>query len=289
MEKLGIIDIGSNSVRYMEAECTLEHVHSLFKSVHTTRLAEGQDQNHLLQDAPMRRTADIVNVLSESATEKGLPVFAYATSAVRDAANKDIFLSMIHPSLEVSVLSGDEEGRLAYKGATGGRGTLIDIGGGSMQVVTESISFSAPTGCVRFKEICSDGSPETLMKAVVPWADRFCSELPKVTGTVKGVGGTITTIGALLLDQNQYNGRELEKILITSESLNALTDRLFAMGEGRKNHPLLKRRHDIILHGCTLLHYLMIRLNIDSVSPCDRDGMEGFAESILAGYGHGKH
>lgn len=281
MRRVGIIDIGSNSVRYMEAECTSEHVHSLFKSVHTTRLAEGQDQDHMLQDSSMKRTAETVNMLAVLAAEKGLPVYAYATSAVRDAENRDAFLAMLYAPLTVKVLTGDEEGRMAYNGATGGTGTLIDIGGGSMQVVTEYQSFSFPTGCVRFKDLCPTGTPEELMRKVVPWADRFCLSIPKASGSVVGVGGTITTIGALQLGQRQYDGTKLEKTRITVESLETLTEQLYAMGEERRNHPLLIKRHDIILHGCTLLRYLMMKLSIKTVIPSDRDGMEGFAEFLF--------
>ncbi len=277
MRKVGIIDIGSNSVRYMEAECTSEHVHSLFKSVHTTRLAEGQGQEHFLQDTPMRRTADVVNALADQAMDRQIRVYAYATSAVREAKNQSRFLSMINPALAVKVLSGDEEGRLAYHGATGGQGTLIDIGGGSIQIVTEESSFSVPVGCVRFKDLCGNGSPMELFQEADSWITPLFDEVPETERAATGVGGTITTIGALQLGQQRYSGKELDNTRITLASLESLTECLFAMGENRKLHPLLINRHDVILHGCALLRFLMMKLNIDSVTPSDRDGMEGFA------------
>lgn len=277
MRRIGIIDIGSNSVRYMEAECTSKYVHSLFKSVHTTRLAEGQDQEHILQDAPMRRTAEVINALADQAMKKQIQVYAYATSAVREAKNKSGFLSLITPVLKVKVLSGDEEGRLAYDGATGGKGTLIDIGGGSMQVVTERASFSAPAGCVRFKDLFDYGTPTELFHAAASWVIPKLDEVPETENHATGVGGTITTIGALQLDQHRFDGKELGKTVITLASLEVLTEHLFAMGESRKLHPLLVDRHDVILHGCALLHTLMAKLTIESVTPSDRDGMEGFA------------
>ncbi len=283
MRRIGVIDIGSNSVRYMEAECTSEHVHSLFKSIYTTRLAEGQDCDHVLQYAPMRRTADAVNDLTECARGKQLQVYAYATSAVRDAHNQAEFLSMITPSLSVRILSGEEEGRLAYYGATGGKGTLIDIGGGSMQIVTENGSFSAPCGCVRFRDYIGYGTPAELYDMAAAWATPLLAGVSETDVHAVGVGGTITTIGALQLNQFRYNGMELDKTLITLESLNSLMDNLYAMGEDRRLHPILKNRHDIILHGCALLKLLMVELNIKSVTPCDRDGMEGFALSVICG------
>lgn len=279
MRKIGIIDIGSNSIRYMEAECTSEHVHSLFKTVHTTRLAEGQGQEHVLQDTPMRRTADVINALVDQAIEKQIKVYAYATSAVREAKNQSGFLSMINPALAVKVLSGDEEGRLAYYGATGGQGTLIDIGGGSMQIVTEKSTFSVPVGCVRFKDLFGDGTPMDMFQAADSWITPLFDfdEVPEMERNATGVGGTVTTIGALQLGQLCYNGKELKKTQITLSSLESLTEYLFTMGEKRKRHPLLINRHDVILHGCTLLRFLMMKLSIESVIPSDLDGMEGFA------------
>ena len=277
MSRIAVIDIGSNSVRYMEAERTEMSVLSLFKELKTTRLAEGQDALKALQPEPMRRTAKAVQEYAERAQKHGLPVFAYATSAVREASNQAAFLDLLNGAVPVTVLSGPEEGRMAYLGATGGSGTLIDIGGGSFQIVTESASFSAPIGCVRFRDRFPDGTPASLYAALRPWADAFLSDVFPAARPVTGVGGTVTTLGALLLGQTRYDGAALSSVRITPENLDTLLQTLFEMGDRRKEHPLLKERHNVILQGGTILRYLMERLRIASLTPCDRDGMEGFA------------
>ena len=94
-QRIGIIDIGSNSIRYMEAEYRAGEIHSLYKIVRSTKLAEGQDDSKCLQPCAMKRSADAVLFFAEKAKLSQVPVYAYATSAVREASNKEEFLSMI--------------------------------------------------------------------------------------------------------------------------------------------------------------------------------------------------
>ena len=279
--RIAIIDIGSNSVRYMEAECTSGHVHSLYKELDTTRLAAGQDAAHRLQPDPMRHTAGAVRSYASRAKADGIPVYAYATSALREASNATEFLKQIGDAVPITILSGAQEGQMAYFGATGGRGTLLDIGGGSFQFATGDRFFSAPVGCVRFRDRIADATPEELYEHLCGWADAYLSATETLPKPVIGVGGTITTLGALLLGQTVYNGSALCRVTITTESLDRLLAMLTQMGERRKAHPLLHNRYDVILHGGTILKYLMNRLSISAVIPSDRDGMEGFAEAIL--------
>ena len=110
-----------------------------------------------------------------------------------------------------------------------------------------------------------------------PWADTFFTEAISAQAPITGVGGTITTLGALLLGQTKFDGAALKNAAITPENLKELLADLYAMGERRKAHPLLNKRHNVILQGGTILRYLMERLRLASVTPCDRDGMEGFA------------
>ncbi len=289
MNRIAVIDIGSNSVRYMLAECTSTHVHSLYKELCTTRLAEGQDEQRRLQAEPVRRTAEAVLRFAKRAEAENVPVYAYATSALREASNRERLLERIGDAVPLWILSGEQEGELAYSGATGGRGTLLDIGGGSFQVVNNRVRFSAPIGCVRFRDRCPEGTPDELYESLCQWADSYRSICIPLEEPVTGVGGTITTLGALQLGQTVYDGSALPNTSITLDSLKALLERLYAMGEARKDHPLLYKRHNVILQGGTILRYLMEHLSIRSVTPRDRDGMEGFASAVLTGKFSVKH
>lgn len=281
---IAVIDIGSNSVRLMLAAVTPDNnVISQYKTLATTRLADQLIRTGMLSERRMTDTLSAIRQFCITAQEQGAPVFAYATSAVRDAENRDEFLNRLYDmtGLSITVLTGEAEGRLAYLGATGGVGALIDIGGGSTQLVTNDYAKSWRIGCVRSKDYCASGSLDEMRKKLFLWY-RGTFDLPKLDMTAfTGVGGTITTIGALMLGQTTYDGSALSSCRITPKKLHALLCRLCDLGDSKSAHPLLRERHDVIVQGGILLSYLMEHLQIRTLIPCDRDGMEGFALSLL--------
>ncbi len=280
--ELAVIDIGSNSVRLMLAAAENGRVRSLSKRLCTTRLAKGIDVTGRLAPDRMADTVDAIEAFRRTANELGIPVIAYATSAVRDAENRDEFLAKVRErsGVRVRVLSGEEEGAFAFSAVTGGAGTVFDIGGGSFQIVTKQRALSFPCGCVRAKERCDATDPETLKRELFAWMDertRIPEDVPK---PVYGVGGTISTIGALLANQDRYDPERLRRI--EREALERLIVQLAKVPEPlRMQLPLLTRRGDVILQGATILRYMMERTGTDCVIPSDCDGMEGIAEAFL--------
>ena len=282
---LAILDIGSNSVRFAllaRGDDGAFFVPNGRKEIATTRLGKGLDETGRLSTAAMEATVAACRRFCDKAETANAPVYAYATSAVRDASNRQELLDDLKaacPRLELYLLSGEEEGRLAYQGAMGGQnGTLLDIGGGSAQVVTPQWSVSFPTGCVRAQDLCPEDTLVRMRDTIYAWlSDRVT--LPGPTAApVFGVGGTITTLGALLLQQERYDGSQLSALRITPELLDALLVRLSNMGdEQRAKMPLLIRRHDVILQGGLILRWFMENLPIKALTPTDRGGMEGFA------------
>lgn len=281
-QNIAVIDIGSNSVRLMLANAENGQVKSLSKTLCTTRLAKGIDATRRLAQDRMEDTVHAIDGYRKIAEEKQIPVIAYATSAVRDAENRDDFLSLVSEKtgIRVRVLSGEEEGAYAFSAVTGGEGTVFDIGGGSFQIVTRDRAMSFPCGCVRAKEYCDACDPKTLTDELFPWIDAR-ADVPDVVPTpVYGVGGTISSIGALLAMQTLFDPQNLS--LVTLPKLDALIQSLCAIPEAdRMHHPLLKRRGDVILQGATILRYMMIKTHTECVIPSDRDGMEGIAEAML--------
>lgn len=282
---LGILDIGSNSVRF--ALLARDGGGAFFvpggrKLTSTTRLGKGLDATGNLAPEPMAATVEACRRFCDMAEAAHAPVYAYATSAVRDAKNRQDLLDALKqacPELSFFLLSGEEEGRLAFSGAMGGtEGTLLDIGGGSAQVVTPNWAVSFPTGCVRARDICPEDALPRMRDVIYTWLNGRVALPDAVSAPFRGVGGTITTLGALLLGQSQYDGSRLKELRITPELLNSLLLRLSALGdEGRARMPLLILRHDVILQGGLILAWFMERLSIKVLTPTDRDGMEGFA------------
>jgi exopolyphosphatase/guanosine-5'-triphosphate,3'-diphosphate pyrophosphatase len=282
---LAVLDIGSNSVRFAflaRSDDGAFFVPGGHKEICTTRLGKGLDATGCLSPKAMEATLAACRQFCNKAEAAGTSAYAYATSAVRDAQNRQAFLDALKavcPKLDVYLLSGAEEGRLAYNGALGGAsGTLIDIGGGSAQVVTPHWSVSFPTGCVRAQDPCPEDVLSRMRDAIYTWLNERVTLPGPAQGPFFGVGGTITTLGALLLQQERFDGNQLATLRITPELLNALLLRLSALGDERRARmPLLVRRHDVILQGGLILSWFMETLHIKALTPNDRGGMEGFA------------
>lgn len=284
--KVAIIDIGSNTVRLGIVERISSSEGNVFvcpegKQLATARLGEGLVDTGCLQEASMTRAIHAIAGFYAKAQELGLPVYAYATSAVRDAANREDFLSRLHTvcPVPVEVLDGETEGRLAYLGA-GGQGTLLDIGGGSAQIVTAKGSISQPTGCVRGRDLSPQGTPQEIYEALLPWLENQWRELPTINAPFLGVGGTITTLGALLSGQSTFDGHHLSPI--TPQALDALLETLYEQLQGNASLPLLGKRREVILQGGCILRFFMHRLSLSSLIPVDRDGLEGYATHLFA-------
>ena len=277
-----VIDIGSNSVRRMLGAWQNGRAVSLSKTLRTTRLAAGLDASRILREERMTDTVNAIRAYAEEAETLGIGALAYATSAVRDAANKADFLERVKAAagIDVLVLSGKEEGAYAYEAATGGTGTVFDIGGGSFQIVTDKRALSVPCGCVRAKDRCDAQDVQTLERELFAWIDASATLPKRVPGPVYGVGGTITSIGALLAGQTVYDGNSLSAI--TPDRLDRMLGSLCTQSEReRTRHPLLRERGEVILQGATILRCMMLRTHTDCVVPTDRDGMEGIAEARL--------
>ena len=282
---LAILDIGSNSVRF--AFLTRGDDGAFFvpggrKDICITRLGKGLDKTGRLSPVPMADTVAACRRFCDKAEAAGSPVFAYATSAVRDALNRQELLGALKdvcPDMPVFLLTGEEEGRLAYAGAMSGQaGTLLDVGGGSAQAVTPHWAVSFPTGCVRAQDLCSEDALPRMRDVIYTWLNDRVTLPGPASAPFVGVGGTITTLGALLLQQSRYDGSKLSTLRLTPELLNALLIRLSALGDERRSQmPLLVRRHDVILQGGLILSWFMEALHIKFLTPTDRGGMEGFA------------
>ena len=282
---LAVLDIGSNSVRFAFMDRGSDgafFVPDGRKEICTTRLGKGLDKTGCLAPGPMAATIQACRQFCDKAGTAGARAFAYATSAVRDAQNRQELLDALKavcPDLDIFLLSGEEEGQLAYQGAMGGHeGTLLDIGGGSAQVVNPHWSVSFPTGCVRAQDLCPEDALPRMRDTIYTWLNERISLPGPAAAPFVGVGGTITTLGALLLQQSKFDGSQLATVRLTPELLSALLVRLSALGDERRAQmPLLVRRHDVILQGGLILSWFMENLHIKAMTPTDRGGMEGFA------------
>ncbi|MDD4075443.1 MAG: hypothetical protein PHC80_05065 [Eubacteriales bacterium] len=264
-----ILDIGSNSIRSMQIN---ERGVFQKKRLITTRLASGLDQTGMLSGAAMERSVAAIEAFIKEAACTQDKVFAYATSAVRDAANREDFLRRVYTAcgISVDVLSGEEEARNALLGARAEG--LVDIGGGSAQIVTAGFAQSWPMGCVRAAERNTREAIEARCRALFRFPRLF---VPRWAGA----GGTLTTLSALHLGLTAYDSNKVGKDSLTVSDIEALIENLTGMGEARAAHPLLHMRHDVIIPGAIVACFIMRGMNIPRIFITDADGMEGYAFS----------
>lgn len=285
--RAGFVDIGSNSIRTMVAECR-DHIPTFYnKTVYTTRLAEGLMQTGLLSNDRMQQSLAVIHTFTEQMHKEQTPVYAYATNAVRDAGNQAAFVSAIRslsPALaSIEVLSGQQEARYAYLAATGGHGGMIDIGGGSAQITNETSAFSFPMGCVRARDLCPDGTMEEISRVLRPKLDALTANCTDFSAAHwVGVGGTITTLAAICAGLQTYDREAVNGMTLNADMLTRALSRLETLGNARADIPLLIHRHDVILHGGAILMYLIQRFSIPSLQVSDADGLEGYARHILS-------
>lgn len=286
-----VIDIGSNSIRYLDATLKAGRVFVNEKRRTTTRLASGLDIDGRLCASSMTNTLQAIAQFASHAHEAGIPVFAYATSAMRDAKNGRCFASHIKSETNVSVeiLSGEYEAQLALMGACAAcdaanakadESYLIDIGGGSCQLVGSGFAISAPLGCIRAKELIGEFSSRAFFEREQIVQKRLDALMhwPRIRmDTCFGAGGTITTLAAHILGLSEYDKDKLNALTLSQTDIQSELISLDALApQLRKQEPLLSERYDVIIPGGLILLSIMKRMGINALRPTDADGIEGY-------------
>ncbi len=271
-------DIGTNSVKLLVADLA-DGVRMLYEETIVTRLGAGMlPNNPRLWESPMHRTIEALRSLAAKATELGAEerTSAVGTAALREAANRDEFVRRLRDAcgLNVRVISGEEEARLSFMAVMldpqwRNRGALmvIDIGGGSTEIITGTVGASAPLqrtsvpmGAVKLTERFIHADPPAVkeLAAATTAVNNAFSEvnLPSPGDfTVVGVGGTVTNVAAIA------RGRfcapdELHGTVVSQEQIEQVMQLLEGCGlDERKTLPGLDpRRADIIVGGVILLN-----------------------------------
>jgi exopolyphosphatase/guanosine-5'-triphosphate,3'-diphosphate pyrophosphatase len=297
--RVAVVDIGTNSTRLLAAEVDGSTLTELQRESIVTRLGEGVDATGRLGEAPMQRVFDVLDGYAEAIERHGASVrTAVMTSAVRDAANGAEFAAAVRDryGLEAVTLSGDEEARLTYLGATAARGdgdplVVIDIGGGSTELVvgaSGAVDFHTSTqiGVVRHSERHLHSDPpaaEELDSLARDARAAFDAAVPeevrgRPTGGV-GVGGTATQLASIDLVLAEHDGDRVEGHAMTRERLGELRDRLAALplAERREVRGLDPARAPTIVAGVVILLEATGAFALDAVEVSERDILWGVA------------
>ena len=277
--KYAVIDIGSNSVRLMMSNGK----ETLYKNINTTRLAEGMGEEKILTPVAIKRTAEAVSFFyAKAKNENADKIYVFATAAVRQAKNKEVFIFAVKElcGVKVDVVSGEEEAELGYTGAIDGLdGGVIDIGGASSEIIVvqdgkKIYSKSLDIGAVKIKDKCGQDLlmvEQFILSKIVEYG-----QVPNTTYYT--IGGTATSIASLVLELEVYNPSLIDGFVLDIKTLKNLVEKLFSLTvEQRK---LLKGmyppRAEVIAGGAKLLLEIMLKLKIDKVIVSERDNLEGY-------------
>lgn len=281
MKKIAVIDIGSNSVRLM----TSADGKVLYKTLETTQLGEGIANSPVLLESAMQRTAQAVANFAARAKNEGVEeVYAFATAAVRSATNGAEFVRKVKAlcGVEIEVLSGNEEAEIGIKGALGERdGGIIDIGGASTEIIVRKkgktlYEKSVDIGVVRLKDRC--GRELSSLQSAAKEAVKEYGEVPK-GATMYAIGGTATTIAAVLLDLKEYDGAKVSGLKLNQAQIQGLISRLVNTSvDELASHPCVPRkRAEVLLGGVVWLLEIMQAFGFEEVVVSDSDNLEGYA------------
>jgi exopolyphosphatase/guanosine-5'-triphosphate,3'-diphosphate pyrophosphatase len=317
MARVAAIDCGTNSIRLLVADVTshddgshaLRDVH---REMRVVRLGQGVDATGVLAPEALARTrsalVDYAAVLRRKGTER---VRMVATSATRDAGNREEFFAMTREVLgvEAEVISGDEEARLSFTGAVSdlepeeGPFLVADVGGGSTEVVLGSwngvtgrveAARSVDVGCVRLTERVLHSDPpaaaevaEAVRVAEALLEPAFEAVPVERARTWIGVAGTVTTIAAIAKELPRYDPEEIHLSRLPLDTVREVTSRLLAMDHDQRAaipsmHP---GRVDVICGGAivvrALAELLAERAGITELSVSEHDILDGIAFSLV--------
>lgn len=289
---IGVIDIGTNSTRLLVATMKGSRVVIRETGLITTRLGQGIGGCTLLDEA-MERTIEALLTLKKQAERWGVnKIIVVATSAVRDALNSRSFVNAVQrrTGLEVSILTGIEEARYSYRGVVGGlekypkQALVIDIGGGSTEFIWETsgeIEFrSVQAGAVRMTEAMhSDADMLMVLGPVLKEVEQ--SRLSNLVG----VGGTVTTLGAMDRQLAVYDPALVHGSIISLDRVNELLNLLQGCNlEARKQIAGLQAaRADIIIAGVKLVQLIMSKLGFSYLMISETDILYGVALEKMLG------
>jgi exopolyphosphatase/guanosine-5'-triphosphate,3'-diphosphate pyrophosphatase len=275
--RVAALDLGTNTVRLLVADVENGHLEDLHREARIVRLGEGVDRGRRLLPAPIARTRRVLDEFMRRAQELGAErVLLVATSAVRDAANGQAFLAELASTYGIAtrLLSGEDEADLAYRGVGRPGALVIDVGGGSTELIGPGIRISLDVGAVRLTEryLNSDPPSREELEAAVG-AIRFPQLEPRET---IGVSGTFTTLAALEL--GGYDPATTEGYVLGREAVERWTERLAALPLAQRAFAGLEpARAPVIVGGALIVRELMRRAALDAIEVSEHDILDGAA------------
>ncbi len=308
MVRVAAIDCGTNSIRLLVADLAAGTLVDVHRAMRIVRLGQDVDATGRLAPEALERTrialADYAATVRRAGAER---VRMVATSATRDAVNREDFFAMVQHTLgsDADVITGDEEARLSFTGAVGdldpteGPFVVVDVGGGSTEVVLGSwdgtqvdvtAARSVNVGCVRISERHLRSDPAT--PAEISAAEQFAAQtlqeafadVPVNTAcTWVGVAGTVTTLSAVAQQLPAYDPERTHLSRLSLEQVRGTTEDLLSSTHAQRagNPTIHPGRVDVIAGGALIVRVLAEQLHtragIGELVVSEHDILDGIA------------
>ncbi len=314
MTRVAAVDCGTNSLRLLVAEVTggaRPRLVDVERRMEIVRLGQGVDATGRFDPAALGRALDLVGEYAASVRRHGAERVRFvATSATRDAADRDVFVAGVRDRLgvEPEVITGDEEARLSFVGATRGLPGLpegdvlvVDIGGGSTELVLGDPGTGVPVaarsvdiGCVRLHERHELGGADAgearaaVLRDVRAALDDAARDVPiGRAAALVGLAGTVTTVTAHALRLPRYDAEAIHGArLPVADLVAACTDLADAPAAVRAALPYLHPgRRDVIGAGALVWREVLQRVagaaGLTVAVTSEHDILDGLAWSLL--------
>ena len=303
MSRVAAIDCGTNSIRLLIADISGGKFKEVLRDMEIVRLGQGVDENKSFHPDAINRTLAAVEKFKNQLAGKGVEKIRFcATSATRDAANRDLFIDGVRHILgvEVEVIPGEEEARLSFNGATkellqsDAPFLVVDIGGGSTEFVygNKEVEFakSVDIGCVRMSERHLKSQPVEMSQVAQAIIDidkaiaQAAAVVPISTAkTLVAVAGTATTIAAAALGLETYDRYAIHLSRIPAEKVHKVSAAFQAMTKSDISklgfmHP---GRVDVITAGSLVLSRVMAATGATEFVASESDILDGMAWSLI--------
>jgi exopolyphosphatase/guanosine-5'-triphosphate,3'-diphosphate pyrophosphatase len=303
VSRVAAIDCGTNSIRLLIADITGDNFKEVLRTMEIVRLGQGVDQNKAFHPDAINRTLSAVRLFKDHIASKGVEKIRFcATSATRDATNRNLFIDGVREILgiEVEVIPGEEEAELSFIGATkelrqsDAPFLVVDIGGGSTEFVfgSENVDFakSVNIGCVRMSERHLNTQPPSMAQIAQAIVDidiaitKAAAVVPITTAkTLVAVAGTATTVAAAALELTDYDRHMIHLSRISASNVHKVAASFQGMSKDQIAslgfmHP---GRVDVITAGSLVLSRIMAATGASEFVASESDILDGMAWSLI--------
>ena len=300
--RVAAIDCGTNSIRLLIADVVENNLREVFRDMEIVRLGQGVDETGQFNPDAITRTLTAVDKFAVEIARQGVEKIRFcATSATRDATNRQLFIDGVRERLgiEPEVISGEEEAALSFAGAIQDIDQslapflVVDIGGGSTEFVfgTSSVEVarSVNIGCVRMSERHFANDPATAHQIEAARVDiqeaiaQAAAQVPITQAkTLIAVAGTATTVAAAALNLPEYDRYAIHLATISVVQVQEASAMFF--NKSREERLALGYLHpgrvDVIAAGALVLSEIMHATGASEFIASETDILDGMARSI---------